>query len=1190
MASPDWKLSILTFPQFWDAAARRLALRALVLPRNNPLQGLVVPVPLAPSDPPAVADAKLTFAIQFIPDLSQLPAPANVQLSQTVSDQTPPGLRALYEELALQFPLASPTALAAAPVPRRPNSRILKYLPVSYQTAFPFCSPRTPHARIDNSFRCALRTPHDPDIPAPPPFAGMRWAQVIAVVMSQPRLAERLGLVYRLSLSIPETTAVDRGGWLYVSLAADSTYSALLPPEATIRLYAARIPPLNAEQERTLFASVLFPVPAPPLSFDENIVEAQTWDDGFAKIVHCTQPRSGDLLDDGTNPTITPVQDAGIQLGWDDEQLVIWFNRQADADPLVEQRDSPLGIHGYRVDVRRLGTEKWTSLVRVEGELKLGDFSEQFLGEHSVRVAPVQLHGLREGDFWMPSYFARWNGKSLCVGDDFARNLNGNNATGVTWKPVGVDAVPLRYGETYQFRVRLADLSGGGPDSSREPVHPAEAPITTCSFRRFVPPKKVRVKEIAGVDPDDPQLTYEVRRPLLGYPSLVYAGFPNAEQVLLAEQAQALNEARELGLPDPDVVTLEIEVAVADPAIGGKLTYRPLYVTSRRFPTDTTQPLSLSVAFQDRHDVAFLPAPAETSALPLPSARDLRLRLSAICRLDPDLTYFGSEESRRGAPLFIQTRAHSQDESDLFAVQLPTEQLNAYMLQPDPVPDRHLAAIQAADGRQNETSGDLAQRLAAQADLVVSGLSFSGKPNQRTIFGCSGALRHILSPDHGAITFGSKNELTHRWIAVLSLVISRDWTWDALADEGFEITRQLQRELGDEVETEIVGTLELRRGIDHVARQSANPKNTRIVFFDAIDPKPSADSLPIELGLTYTVTPRWKHQPTTLDFAFTASLKLPMAVPPVQTPKLSSAGIGLSPYERSPDYSSSEIRRRALWLEFSEPIADGRDSLFARVLAYAPDPMLTGLAPPRPPTPVEPPLPIPAEPIRRITPGQSKDDAGLDAMQKLLGTDSPRHFYVPLPPGLSPESPELFGFFTYELRVGHHHGWSTAEARFGPALRVTGIQHPAPALLCEATRHRAELLVCAGYATPVAAGQNLLPRVPNTEIWGLLYARVAQIDGADFRNVLLGRRRAVPQLAQADERERQKTVGFARWEQIEIDRQLKAARLPRNPPLSVLAVELLPEFERTPDPLGADLGRVRILRASPLIPVPEVCL
>jgi hypothetical protein len=1189
MASPDWKLSILTFPQFWDAAARRLDLRALVLPRDNPLHGIVVPVPLAPSDPPAFADAKLSFAIQFIPDLEHLPDPANVRLSQTVSDKTPPGLRALYEELALRFPLALPDAPSAAPAPRRPNSRILKYLPVSYQTAFPFCSPRTPHARIDNSFRCALRTPPDPDTPPPPPFAGMRWAQVIAVVMSQPRLAERLGLVYRLSLSIPEITAVERGGWLYVSLAADTTYSSLIPPEPTIRLYAARIPPLNAEQERTLFASVLFPVPAPPLSFDENIVEAQTWDDGFAKIVHSAQPRSGDLLDNGSE-SAAPVQDAGIQLGWDDEQLVIWFNRQADANPLVEQRDSPLGVHGYRVDVRRLGTETWTSLMRVDGELKLGEFSEQFLGEHSVRVAPVQLHGLRKGDFWMPSYFARWNGKSLCVGDDFARNLNGNNATGVTWKPVGVDAVPLRYGETYQFRVRLADLSGGGPDSSREPVHSAEAPITTCSFRRFVPPKTVRVKEIAGVDPDDPQLTYEVRRPLLGYPSLVYTGFPNAEQVLLAERAQALNEARELGMPDPDVVTLEIEVAVADPAIGEKLTYRTVYVTTRQFPTDATQPLSLSVAFQDKHDLSLLAAPAETGALPLPSARDLRLRLSAVCRPDPDLAYFGSEESRRGAPLFIQTRAHSQDESNLFAVQLPTEQLNAYLLQPDPTPDGHLAAVQAADGRQNESSGDLAQRLAAQVDLVVGGLSFSGKPKQRTIFGCSGTLRHILSPDHGAITFGSKNELTHRWIAVLSLVISRDWTWDALADEGFEITRQLQRELGDEVETETVGTLELRRGIHHIARQSANPKNTRIVFFDAIDPKPSTDSLPIELGLTYTLTPRWKHQPTSLDFAFTASLKLPMATPPVQTPKLSSAGIGLSPYNRSTDYSSSEIRRRALWLEFAEPVADSRDSLFARVLAYAPDPMLTGLEPPRPPTPIEPPLPIPSELIRRITPGQSPDNAGLDAMQQLLATDSPRHFYVPLPPGLSAESPELFGFFAYELRVGHRDGWSTAQARFGPPLRVTGIQHPAPALLCETARRRAELLVSAAYARPVAEGQNLLPRLPKTEVWALLYAQVAQVDGQDCRNVLIGRRPALPQLSQTDERERLETIGIARWQQNEIDQQLRALALPRRIALSVLAVELLPEFERKPDPLGADLGEVRILRTSPLIPVPEVCL
>lgn len=267
---------------------------------------------------------------------------------------------------------------------------------------------------------------------------------------------------------------------------------------------------------RTLFACVLFPVPAPALSFDENLLEAQTWDDGFTKIVHCAQPLHDDLLDNSESPS-APVQDAGIQLGWDDEQLVVWLNRQAQSDPLVEATDSPLGVHGFRVDVRRAGTANWTSLARVEGDLKLGTFNDHFLGEHALRVAPMQLHGLRKGDFWMPSYFARWNGKSLCVGDDFSSTLkSGGDGQARNWTPVGLGDVPLRYGQTYEFRVRLADLSGGGPDIDSRPIHSADAPIAACPFRRFVPPKAVRVENIATPDPESPQLTYRVRRPVLG--------------------------------------------------------------------------------------------------------------------------------------------------------------------------------------------------------------------------------------------------------------------------------------------------------------------------------------------------------------------------------------------------------------------------------------------------------------------------------------------------------------------------------------------------------------------------------------------------------------------------------------------------------------------------------------------------
>src|SRR5215217_4779761 len=179
MASLDWKLSVLTFPQFWDNAARRLDLRAVVLPRNNPLDPLLTGIPPVP-DEPAFVDAQLTFDIRFIASLDSLPDPADVQFSQTVSGQTPPDLRGLYDELALRFPVAPPGTLPAA-TPRRTDTRILKYLPVSYRTAFAFGSPRTTRARTDDSFRCALQTPSDP-IPPPPPSPGMRWGQVIASV------------------------------------------------------------------------------------------------------------------------------------------------------------------------------------------------------------------------------------------------------------------------------------------------------------------------------------------------------------------------------------------------------------------------------------------------------------------------------------------------------------------------------------------------------------------------------------------------------------------------------------------------------------------------------------------------------------------------------------------------------------------------------------------------------------------------------------------------------------------------------------------------------------------------------------------------------------------------------------------------------------------------------------------------
>ena len=54
----------------------------------------------------------------------------------------------------------------------------------------------------------------------------------------------------------------------------------------------------------------------------------------------------------------------------------------------------------------------------------------------------------------------------------------------------------------------------------------------------------------------------------------------------------------------------------------------------------------------------------------------------------------------------------------------------------------------------------------------------------------------------------------------------------------------------------------------------------------------------------------------------TKSILLPITTPPVQVPHLTSAGIALSEFRAADDYSSTDPRRRMLWLEFESPPAD----------------------------------------------------------------------------------------------------------------------------------------------------------------------------------------------------------------------------------------------------------------------------
>jgi hypothetical protein len=1182
--NPTFRLSLLPFPQEWDGTSIRL--RILVLPQGDPLSPLLTNVPPAP-DSPAFADAKPKLVAELIPSLDALPAPANATAHIPLTTTPPAAPRPLFQQLAGRFDIAPDPP---GQTPRRAGYSTRKFLPVSYRNAFNFDRPSTPFAVTDDTYHCLLENPPI-KTPQPPPPSTVSWGRVIGYALRQPLLATALGLLYETSLTLPSPDFFAQGGWLYLNLDPTSDFSAQLAVDpALMQPYAARIPALTAP--RPLFAAVLFPVLATPPSgsYDGVFAEAETYDDGFVKIVHGAQPNRAALLD--TSPDgLPPSADFGVRLGWDDEQVTTWFNRQVDAS----QIDAPFGVAGYRIDARDHGAGAWHSLCRVTGALSLGATAlGTFNGELGVETVPTRLDPTQPGEWWLPSYFAQWRGRSIVVADPIALQLHGDPdpTAGQPYTAVGDTDVTLLYGRSYDIRVRMMDLSRGGPAVTDNAGDPGPAPIGTIPFRRFVPFKAITIANLdQTATPAAPQTTYQIARPLLNYPAAVFAGIPNAVAALLADLPAASAAGREAALADPDAVQLAIEVQVrqlaGDAAIyvdgDDHAPYSLLYSTTRDFPTDPSQLLELDVAFEDVPDIASFPPQPLNGPLVLPRARDIRLVLRAAAKPDPQLLYWGSSEAMNGQEIEVLTGANAADERNLFAPDVAANRIRGIMLQPDPVPTSNLAAQLALLGQRGSATSDLASRLAQALSLNVSGLTYSGQSGQRVVFGCSAALRHTLSPEHGAVTFAAKAELTQHWLIAVTLRLARDWSWDSVGSTSFEI-----RNGADEV----VGSVDLTAAISLTALDNPDRSGATLIFFDAVDPKPAAGEFPAELNLTYTVTPIFPAAPAQQDPPLQLDLHLPIAARPMQTPQLASAGVALSPYAPAADYSATTPRQRALWLEFAEPVSDPDDIYFARVLSYAPDQMLTrvpfsdpgGIDPPP-----EPPLPVDPELIRTIVPGQSDDGAGLDAMQPLIPSSSPLHFMLPLPLGLAVDASELFGFFVYELRVGHHKHWSTAQGRFGPPLRVAGVQHPAPPLLCQVSSLPATVSINASFATPVFAGRNLLPPNPVTQLWALLYAQVTQADGLSERNVLLDRRRLTLEEGPPGISPLGRGSRLTSWPRTQIEGSLAALALPANSPLSVLVAEMLPDLGNLADPLGGDLGHVRILRASPLTAVPGVC-
>ncbi len=836
--------------------------------------------------------------------------------------------------------------------------------------------------------------------------------------------------------------------------------------------------------------------------------------------------------------------------------------------------DSPLGVFGYKIDIREKGNANWDTLNFVTSKAPLSIAQQNigdFAGELNYQVYPSQINGDISNNFWLPMYFANWAGKSMVLHDEDAADIYQNNAdvkadplTNVTgasqnnlnkiYSPANINT-ELLYGHIYEFRIRLGDTSGGGPTVDENPVYDAPAPLATTHFKRYVAPNALQIADL--IPNDDSKLftdtSVKINRPLLGYPSVVFTGKYTDPVGLLKTASQNMLGKQAFGISDPDVASIEIIVEIKALqmdnllSVTGRESYIKYFTTTRNFPTASAifdDELNLPLQYVDAHvlnfgdesdlgdDFGFTKAQIDTmEALPLPTGRTIRLTMRAVCKEFDG--YYGLENddenynTRYGKITQFLVEQPSQNEKDLLLNTSAASQIKGIYLQPDPPPVFDGNYVNFLIGKTAPEMPDIMQRLSQQLDIKNSGLTLIGGAGQRIQFGCSNRIRHTLSPDNSSLTFASKEDLIHHWLVCVTLEINRDWTWDALNDVSFIIERKKRFQHDDisETETEIVGSIEIKKTASINALQSADRSHTTILFIDAVEPKTALMQKPPHqtelrfpdlIEVEYTVTAQFKTgYATKKDKPLQLKLELPVTINPAQLPKIASAGIALSPYHRNKKYSSSGPRQRYLWIEFEEPVADDKDIYFARVLAYAPDQLISNNNPEMMAAPDEPALPIDAEYIRVITPNQSIDTAGINAMQPMQkANDSDTHYLLSLPTGLNSESPEMFGFFTYEIRVGHYkykgtdqNVWTTAQGRFGRALRATGIQHPAPVLLCNVNRDEEKLYVTAPYAQAVYKGKNVTSDPPRTQLWALLYAQVKQADNKDFRNVLLDDRR-----------------------------------------------------------------------------------
>ena len=356
--------------------------------------------------------------------------------------------------------------------------------------------------------------------------------------------------------------------------------------------------------------------------------------------------------------------------------------------------DAPLGVFFYRVDARETGDPDWHSLVRVRSKAALTLAGQTIAAAHTeletgVQVFPAKVNGAIDTAYWLPSYFTQWYGASLVLPDGRAAELDASGALatpgsysdanisakptqkGDLYEPVLSDDCELKYGHEYEFRVRLGDLTGGGPLEDDDALNDAPPPKASLVFRRYVAPKRLTVT------PDDPQddansgsvqflqgSSFTVARPRLGYPALLFTELDSGDafQKLLDDKTflhaakpagQTIKEYRDVSYFDPDVdrmlVVVDVKTLLLDnqASASQREPFIRLYSTVRSFEADPEEPFTLQLEYRNANVIDFgneidlgdLQLSKDDidngDAIVLPRTRDIRITIYPVCSDKP---------------------------------------------------------------------------------------------------------------------------------------------------------------------------------------------------------------------------------------------------------------------------------------------------------------------------------------------------------------------------------------------------------------------------------------------------------------------------------------------------------------------------------------------------------------------------